>query len=232
MQVVQPPPTACLPGLQLPDLEEANGALVLTALLDWGAAAVGQLHASPAAAAVGRIRGTGPGASIGRLIARLHGDCPISIEAPFEGSARVAGGVWDTRAWTGIARADALVRLEFAAGALDLPMHAHPESDRLLLVIGGRGYFHVTPQPLEGFDGTRVRTIPVRDRDAVLFRGGVVHTFSADSEPLTLLSYHAPFIPLESTRQYALPAARWTASQHLHRTQGCVALDPAWSVLA
>jgi hypothetical protein len=40
--------------------------------------------------------------------------------------------------------------------------------------------------------------------DAVLFKRGVVHTFTAPLGDLTLLSYHAPFFEFDDARQYAV----------------------------
>lgn len=36
----------------------------------------------------------------------------------------------------------------------------------------------------------RIKHLPVRDRDALMFRRGLVHTFSTVEDPLVLLSYH------------------------------------------
>jgi hypothetical protein len=41
--------------------------------------------------------------------------------------------------------------------------------------------------------------------DAVLFTRGVVHTFTAPLDDLTLLSYHAPFFEFDDTRQFTIP---------------------------
>jgi len=184
-------------------------------------------------AALSRIRGTGPGVSFGRIVADLERDHPVALGGPFENSDAVSGAIWDCRHLLGPAYSSALLKLRFAHGALDLPLHVHERSDRFIIVLEGRGYFHVSDAPADRFTGASVRTVPVRSRDALMFTRGVVHTFSAPDEPLVLLSFHSPFIPLEDSDQYRVPGDPVTPRKILaEATPARVSCDPAWNVLA
>lgn len=166
-------------------------------------------------AATGRIRGTGPGVSFGRAVATMEQAWPLELAYPFEGSDRVGGAAWVAADQLGPGDEGAVVKLHWMKGAVDLPMHIHTMSARLLIVVGGRGFFHVSDQTAETFDGSTVRTIAARRNDVFMFTPNVVHTFSTADEGMTLLSCHLPYIPLDDPGQYALPACRWTAADNL-----------------
>ena len=210
-----------------------SGTEGLRGVLDAAQHAIGRLRAASAGpcAALGRIRGTGRGVSFSRLVARLEADRPIELRFPFEGSLHVGGAVWRGDQLVDPSRSDALAELHWKAGARDLPMHAHEHSDRFIIVLAGRGYFHVTDEPLDDFTGTAVRTIPARERDVFAFTRGVVHTFSTAEHGLTLLSCQLPFLPFEDPRQYTLPEILWTAMAHPTDADARVAFDPHWQVL-
>lgn len=217
-------------GLEL-DLDGASlppGSDALRAILRMAGTAIEQLRARTdgPAAVLGRLRGTGRGVSFGSLVERIEADRPIELVSPFEGSGRVAGAVWEPDE----PQVAALAKLRWDAGATDLPMHVHERSDRFIIVLSGRGYFHVTSQSLDRFDGSAVRTVPARERDVFLFTRGVVHTFSTESSPMVLLSCQLPYLPFDDPKQYTLPGVRWTAATHQDQrpTVGC---DPAWTVL-
>lgn len=123
---------------------------------------------------------------------------PIRVEAGFEGNPAVEGGAWRP----GDGGDDGLVHLRFAAGAEDLPLHIHEFSDRLLVITSGIGLFHYLPDA----ERTReLRSVVVEAGDAVLFSRGVLHTFTAPLNDLTLLSYHSPFLELDDPRQFTIP---------------------------
>ncbi len=180
-------------------------------------------------AAVGRIRGTGPGVSFGRIVDRIESEFPFQMESPFEGCETVAGAVLAGDVLDA-QRDDALLKLAFEAGSVELPMHVHEHSDRVVFVLGGRGFFHVSPQRLQDFDGQHIRHAPVRERDVLVFTRGTVHTFSSPTERLLLLSYHGPYISLADPQQYTLPSRRVCPMQG-RLPVGTVSLDPAWNVL-
>lgn len=199
---------------------EANPAAILMGLLGL---ARSSLRAVPERlgldpdrfAATGRIRGTGPGVSFSRTVAVLEEAWPLELRFPFEGSELVGGAAWVASELADQANDGAVVKLHWKAGADDLPMHTHIGSSRFIVVVGGRGFFHVSDRTAETFDGSDVRTIAARRNDVFLFTPGVVHTFSTAEESMTLLSGHLPYIPLDHPGQYALPACRWTAAEHL-----------------
>lgn len=179
-----------------------------------------------------RIRGTGPGVSFGGLIEVLERDYPIDLVYPFEGSERVGGAVWRCDCLLGPAYNTSVAKLQWDGGADDLPMHTHEHSDRFIVVLEGRGFHHVSDQPLAGFDGSRVRTVAARERDVFCFTRGVVHTFSTTDHPMTLLSVQSPFLAFDDPRQYALPETRWTARSCLDGSHSRISLLDGWTRLA
>lgn len=160
---------------------------------------------------LGRVRGTGPGVSFGAFVRVLEEAHPLTLRSPFEESDRVAGAVWMPETVLGSTPHDAAIaKLRWSAGADDLPMHVHDHSDRFIVVLEGRGFFHWSDRPCEAFDGSGVRTIAARDRDVFVFRRGLVHTFSTAEHAMTLLSVQCPFVPFDAAEQYRLPPVRWT----------------------
>jgi len=111
-------------------------------------------------------------------------------------------------------------------------MHTHDHSERLIYVLEGRGIFHVAPSVPERATDPVIRQVPVRSRDVLLFRRGTMHTFSTASEPLLLLSYHAPFIPLENERQYSVPPTTVLPGADIQTQRSRATCDPGWSRLA
>ncbi|MBS0196239.1 MAG: cupin domain-containing protein [Planctomycetes bacterium] len=225
-----------LDGIQFPPATGCpmRGAEVLQAILSMANQAIDRLRSQSARpiAAVGRLRGTGRGVHFRDLIHTLEAEHPITLTAPFEDSALVAGAAWDAAQVIGVHASGALAKLQWCAGADDLPMHVHEHSDRFIIVHEGRGFFHVSDQTVGAFDGSDVRSIPARERDVFLFTRGVVHTFSTLDEPMTLLSCQVPYLAFDDPRQYRLPPFRWIARDQPERRPPRVACDPAWSVLA
>ena len=129
------------------------------------------------------------------------------------------------------ARTDGFLALRFSAGTRDRPLHVHPDSDRFIFAIGGRGFFHVSAAPRDAVGGHPLRHAAVRDRDALMFRRGTVHTFSTAEHALTLLSYHRPFIELEDPAQYVLTEPPLAPAIFLRDMQSRVSFDGAWTVL-
>jgi mannose-6-phosphate isomerase-like protein (cupin superfamily) len=153
---------------------------------------------------LGRI--AAPGLSLFRLwFSEIEARFPVAVETPFEGSDFIGGG-----AWLGAERfsrhpEDALAKLCFVAGAVDLPMHAHEHSDRFIVVLEGEGSYHHAPGPVHEFAGEGVRSVPVRAGDVIVFTRGLVHTFSTPRRAMTLLSWHRPYLAFLDPRQYTLP---------------------------
>lgn len=222
--------------LELPEVEQ-SGAAVLTGILDLARRAVAGLVAHGNAArqtrlaAVGRLRGTGRGIHFRDLIANLEHEHPIELVSPFEGSHLVSGAAWNGSNATEAGASGALAKLRWSAGAGDLPMHVHDHSDRFIIVHEGRGFFHVSDQNAETFDGSDVRSIPARERDVFLFTRGVVHTFSTLDQPMTLLSVQLPYLDFDDPRQYRLPRHRWVARENPEPQPPQVGCDPAWTML-
>jgi hypothetical protein len=183
------------------------------------------------AALLTRVRGTGPGVSFGRVVDALK-SAPLDWKCPFEGSLNVSGAVLTAVDLLGGRRDDGFLFLRFKPQTQDLPLHVHDDSDRFIFANGGRGFFHVSPDELEAGRARRLRHTPVRNRDALMFRRGTVHTFSTADEPLTLLSYHHPYLPLEDERQYRVSSPPETPAEFLRDQRAVVSFDAGWNVLA
>jgi mannose-6-phosphate isomerase-like protein (cupin superfamily) len=228
-------PPVCL---KLPPRQEIRGVDVLAGVLGMAESVIAELHrvrqsrGLAGLAAVGRLRGTGRGIHFRDLIERLEAEHPIELKSPFEASDLVAGAVWEGSSNLGPTHTGALAKLRWSAGADDLPMHVHEFSDRFIIVHEGRGFFHVSDQSVEDFDGSDVRSIPARERDVFIFSRGVVHTFSTLDHPLTLLSCQLPSIAFDDPKQYRLPTYIWIAREHPEPSPPSVGCDPAWSILA
>ncbi len=218
---------------------QLDGPQLLTRLLDTAAEYVGQLRRRIEAAELpsrvalfGRVRGTGPGVSFTQLFERLRAAFPLPLVSPFEECSSVAGAVMEARDLVSPRRDDALLVLRFEASSRELPMHAHEDSERFIYVVSGRGFFHVANERVNEFSGRNIRHIPVRASDIVMFSRGTMHTFSTDREPLVLLSYHAPYVPLEDAGQYAVPAVRVCPGLTADPQQSQIACDAAWLCVA
>lgn len=188
-------------------------------------------------ARIAQVRGTGLGVSFSALIDQLESSCPISLRSPFEGSGRIAGGVYqapstDRSIGAGTGGTDAIAKLCWSPMANDLPMHIHAGSDRVIMVLSGRGFFHLSDQERSVFDGQGVTTIAARERDVFAFSRGIVHTFSTFQQPMTLISCQLPHIPFDDPDQYQLPAMIWKASDHLDPSEGKMWLTPGFNPLA
>lgn len=218
--------------------QSPSGKAVLASVLELAERSIRELQERARAigcarlAAVGRLRGTGRGIHFSDLIARLEAEHPLTLSSPFENSHLVAGAAWDAQRIIGATHTGALAKLRWAAGANDLPMHVHEHSDRFIIVLEGRGFFHVSDQSVDGFDGQDVRSIPARERDVFIFTRGTVHTFSTLDKPMTLLSCQLPYLAFEDPSQYRLPEHLWTARDNPEHTTPMVGCDPAWTVLA
>ncbi|HZW07086.1 MAG TPA: hypothetical protein VFF65_08170 [Phycisphaerales bacterium] len=191
---------------------------------------IGQVAGQTRLAAVSRLRGTGRGVHFSDMVTALEQAHPVQLVSPFEDSHLVAGAAWEGPSLIGPGCTAALAKLRWSAGADDLPMHVHDHSDRFIIVDKGRGYFHVSDQPFDQFDG-RVRTIPARERDVFVFTRGVVHTFSTADQPMTLLSCQLPFLPFDDPHQFRIPRMRWVARENPERVPATVQVAPSWMLL-
>ena len=124
---------------------------------------------------------------------------PLTLESPFEGVSTISGGVWRASDFCETNATDALLKLCFLAGTVDLPMHSHDYSDRVILVAKGAGVFE---SQSGASDRHEIVSTEIKAGDALVFARGTVHTFKVPSTELVLMSYHSPFIPLADPRQY------------------------------
>lgn len=145
-----------------------------------------------------------------RDIVDILSNYPLQLVSPFEETESIAGGLWSGRSLFGPAYQDALAKLRFSFGTLDLPMHTHDYSDRFIVVARGSGRFWWSDELVSSFCGRGIDSTPVKPGDVLIFTRGVLHTFSAPDEDLLLLSFHSPEIAFTDPRQYTLPSFRWT----------------------
>ncbi len=131
----------------------------------------------------------------------LRDDYPLNLESPFEEVSTIAGGIW--KASQLCEGNDALLKLCFQPGTMDLPLHSHDHSDRVIFVVEGSGTFEFIP------DSTgQISMIEIACGDLLMFARGTVHSFRTPMDGLQLISYHSPFIDLQDSRQYTVyPAA-------------------------
>ena len=80
--------------------------------------------------------------SFAELAGILERDHPVELRYPFEGSEHVGGAAWLGSELLGKTETAGVAKLHWKAGANDLPMHTHETSDRLIVVLEGRGFFH------------------------------------------------------------------------------------------
>ena len=174
------------------------------------------------------IRGRGPGVSFGHIVDTLR-SASVGWICPFEGCMTARGSVLRGCDLVSPERNDAFLVLHFEPHTLDLPLHIHEDSDRFIYIIEGRGFYHCSPDPLEAGKSRQLRHIAVRDRDVVMFRRGTVHTFSTAEHPLTVLSYHRPYVSLADERQYTLTSDVERPADFLRSHVASISIGQAWA---
>jgi hypothetical protein len=228
-------------GFDIPEDSRPLGTRVFAGLVELGASAMTGVERAARqkggpAAAMSRIRGTGRGVHFGDFIRAMEAEHPLRLESPFEGSDLVSGGAWIAAHLLGgtshgNAPLDAAIaKLRWEAGADDLPLHVHDHSARFIIVLEGRGYFHVSDQSADDFDGRNVRSIPARERDIFAFTPKLLHTFSTAEHSMTLLSVQMPYLAFDDPDQYRIPEKRWIARENPEPTPPKVACDPWWAI--
>jgi hypothetical protein len=175
-----------------------------------------------------RVRGTGPGISFENVVNALR-LALVGWICPFEGCTTARGALLLGKDLLSPERNDAFLVLHFEPNTLDLPLHTHEDSDRFICVINGRGFFHASPDPIESGPSRQLRHTAVRDRDTVMFRRGTVHTFSTAEHPLTILSYHRPYVSLADERQYTLTSAIEKPLDFLKSHHPSIAVGQTWT---
>jgi len=187
--------------------------------VEWLAASARKFRGTQVPCLFGKLQCSDDIGAIADLAKRIESRHPLRLESPFEGCHTIAGGLWSGRGVLGLNTDDALAHLHFDAGTVELPIHVHEHSDRFIVVESGHGIYHYAPGAPDTFDGSSVRSMPVGPGDVILFLRNVLHTFAAAAEPLRLLSYHAPQIDFDDSRQYTLPKFLWYPSGHVSFTR-------------
>jgi mannose-6-phosphate isomerase-like protein (cupin superfamily) len=228
-------------GFDIPEDARPLGTRVFEGLLTFGASAMTRVERMAReqgrpVAAMSRVRGTGRGVHFGSFIEAMEEEHPLRLESPFEGSDLVSGGAWIAERLlsqpeqSAVPLDAAVAKLRWAAGADDLPLHVHDHSARFIIVLEGRGFFHLSDQSTDRFDGLGVRSIPARERDIFAFTPGLLHTFSTSEYAMTLLSVQMPYLAFDDPDQYRLPARRWTARDNPEPAPPRVVCDPWWAI--
>jgi mannose-6-phosphate isomerase-like protein (cupin superfamily) len=140
------------------------------------------------------------GRSLRNLARASMAENPPELHSPFEGVETIAGGVWRPDDLGD----DALLLLRFGRGTLNLPLHSHEHSDRLIVVLAGHGRFVWAEGDPKDETSFRLQHVSVSTEDFIRFDRGVIHTFSTPEDSLLLLSYHRPYIALEDPRQFTV----------------------------
>ncbi|MEQ9616802.1 MAG: cupin domain-containing protein [Phycisphaerales bacterium] len=172
-------------------------------------------HKSPDGRAcfVGQLPGWIEGAKLRAFMHRIELQHPIRPEAPFEGTARIAGAAWLASRELGDDADDGIAKLCFAPNTANLPLHTHEQSERFIFCLQGRGTFHYCRTALDEFDGSGTREVPIRAGSFVLFSRKVLHTFSSCRPGVVLISYQSPSLAFDDPDQYTLPTDTWTPSR-------------------
>jgi hypothetical protein len=96
-----------------------------------------------------------------------------------------------------------------------LPLHIHPRSYRVIVVLEGCGYGYFSHETLEGFSGESIARVAL-DRGAVLCYGGdTLHTFGTEGSAIELLTYHSRYFPFEGDEQYSVPPKYWSPNKYI-----------------
>ncbi len=132
---------------------------------------------------------------------------PNPLQEGFEGQPLIAGAVYRCSQLGGPSDA-AMIKLHFQPGAVDLPIHIHPLSARVLIVLQGKGTFYFSHANFESFSGTPVYTQEIGPGSVVVFQNNYLHTFGAAQSSLTMLSFHFPFVELNDEHQWSLPSQK------------------------
>lgn len=200
-------------------------------LVDWTWAEIRCGSLRQPASLLGKLERPSFAKSWRHFAAQFERQYPLELVSPFEETDSIAGAVWPGSI-IDPQRDDGLAKLRFDAGTRDLPMHVHENSDRCILVLQGRGLFHLSNATLDTFSGRDIRTVSVQPGQVLVFTRGLLHTFSTNHEPLVLLSYHAPLIPFNDPLQYTVSAFRWTAGAALQTRSNTPAHAATDEVLA
>ncbi len=155
------------------------------------------VFSSPVCARCSRYRHPVFGDLRSELLA-LKEEYPLRLESPFEEVSTIAGGIWQASHLCG--GDDALLKLCFQPGTMDLPLHSHDHSDRVVFVVEGSGSFEFIPER----DGTNTTSTEITSGDLLMFARGMVHSFRTPQVGLQLISYHSPFLDLRDERQYTV----------------------------
>lgn len=123
---------------------------------------------------------------------------PLALQSPFEEVETIAGGIW--KASDICSGNDAILRLSFRAGTVNLPLHSHNFSDRVVFVVRGSGTFEF----VSDLESNELTTTHVQEGTMLMFPRGTIHSFRTPDAGLELISYHSPYIELEDAKHYTV----------------------------
>lgn len=139
----------------------------------------------------------------------------LELSSPFEGCDNISGDIWRGKELLNRRQNDAIIKLKFDKGAVDLPSHVHSVSDRVLIEYEGEGFFHPNFDKFERHTNVNMQTIPIKKGDIICFPRNVIHTFSTLNSTMGDFSYHLPFVELEDPVQYTMTKEIWYPKNRL-----------------
>lgn len=132
-------------------------------------------------------------------------DKVMELKRPFEGSENISGLIIAlNQKEIHKNQESGFLRLVFDENTTDLPFHIHPQSDRLILITKGEGYFCYSDRKI---NSTSIESIKKKDISAgtlIYFSKGLVHTFGTNFSKMEFISFHLPFIPLENELHFSV----------------------------
>lgn len=131
------------------------------------------------------------------------------------GIQEIEAGVWGSNGRPPKKRSPAIVNMIFQTECGLLPLHIHPRSYRVIVVLEGSGYGYFSHETLEGFSGKSIARVSL-GRGAILCYGGdTLHTFGTEGSAIELLTYHSRYFPFEGDEQYSIPPNYWSPNKFI-----------------
>jgi hypothetical protein len=131
------------------------------------------------------------------------------------GVKEIDAGVWGSNGRRPKKRKPAIINMIFQSECGLLPLHIHPRSYRVIVILEGSGYGYFSHETMDGFSGKSITRVSL-SRGAVLCYGGdTLHTFGTEGSEIELLTYHSRYFPFEGDEQCSIPANHWTPSNYI-----------------
>lgn len=128
---------------------------------------------------------------------------PLDTHAVFEDNGKIkeiTADAWREKTYFGTGN-NALIKMRFSANCRKLPLHVHPYSGRILLIIEGNGYgYHLAEHRKEAIED--IQSIEISAGTMLFFMPNVIHSLSTAARTLTTLTYHTPFYEFNDEKSF------------------------------